>query len=448
MTTKRRIAVALVLLSIGAWFYAAWWMLEHKSRARRAVVLTFEMLTLDGFGPEPGAARMEGADLKRKQIPIRLEKVAEGFQLPTDIQFLPPGQDGKQRSVMLVAQKVGSCAWVDLDRGTRGVLFEVDVEDEGEMGLLGLAFHPRFADNQLLYVHYDVRRDSKWYSRITEWRVQLNAAHDLQSASEQRVLLEVEQPYSNHKGGQLAFGPDGYLYIGLGDGGFIGDPQRNGQNLGSLLGKLLRVDVDHRGEHSAYAIPADNPFVGQAHARAEIWAYGLRNPWRYSFDRRGRLITGDVGQERWEELNFVTRGDNFGWNVREGRECFVSPLAVRTNEDKLATHDACDHAGMIEPLYVYGHEEGTAIIGGMEQLASDIAALRGKYVFADCLRGRFWALDLPAATDATLAASDAYALGGFHVIVSSFGRDPKGRLYIADLGTELYSGVIYRLAAP
>jgi glucose/arabinose dehydrogenase len=232
----------------------------------------------------------------------------------------------------------------------------------------------------------------------------------------------VDQPYGNHKAGQLAFGPDGDLYVGFGDGGSEGDPQGNGQNTHTFLGKMLRIDVNHRDSGKAYAIPQDNPFVNTSSFLPEIWALGLRNPWRYSFDSQGRLIVSDVGQDTWEEIDLLEKGRNYGWNIREGKHCYHPPQGCRTQ-------------GLTDPIYEYSHDEGIAVIGGYVYDGKAIPSLSGKYVFGDFGSGRLWALTLPD-------ASDVFALGRWGVSISTFGRDLQGELYLADYT----SGKIYHIA--
>jgi glucose/arabinose dehydrogenase len=252
------------------------------------------------------------------------------------------------------------------------------------------------------------------------------------SASETRAVLEVKQPYDNHNGGQIAFGEDGYLYIALGDGGDGGDPHRNGQNRNTLLGKILRIDVDRTDGGMQYGIPSDNPFVGDPSARAEIWAYGVRNPWRFSFDRGGRMIVADVGQDRFEELSFAGRGGNLGWRQREADVCFEAP----------ADGSPCDDGLMREPFLAYGREDGQSVTGGLVYEGSAIPELRGKYLFADFVRGKFWALDLPDVSDDRVSPRALLSLGRFSVMPSAFARDVVGELYVADFGR----GSVYRIA--
>jgi glucose/arabinose dehydrogenase len=294
-----------------------------------------------------------------------------------------------------------------------------------EQGLLGLALHPDFAHNGYLFVDYtDVNGNTviERYAAPGNRRVA-----DPNSA---RTILTVDQPFPNHNGGQLAFGPDGMLWVGLGDGGSGGDPNGYAQNLSHLLGKILRIDVDHE---SPYAIPADNPFATDRQGRGEIWGYGLRNPWRFSFDRKtGDLYVGDVGQNAWEEVDFVpagTRGPlNFGWNRMEGTHCFP------------ATSD-CDRRGLVLPIAEHQTgPDGCAVTGGYVYRGTRFPTLAGTYLYSDYCSGTIWALRRAAdghwVKETALAGSQTGAAG-----FSSFGEDEAGELYVTGLG----DGIVYHI---
>ena len=347
--------------------------------------------------------------------PIRLEPVAQGFAQVTDIQF-PPGSSTE----MVVLQKTGT-AWVQtLGASGRRKFFTLDVETGSEMGLLGLAFHPKFPDDPRVFVNYVVKGP---VSRIAELTID-PAAWTMKS---ERILLTVEQPYGNHKAGQVAFGPDGFLYIGWGDGGSGGDPHGNGQDLTTMLGSMLRIDVDRKDGDRPYGIPADNPFVGQKDVPPETWAYGLRNPWRFSFDPKGRMVVADVGQNKYEEIDLVAAGDNLGWNIREAKHCFEPPKGCRTE-------------GLVDPIFEYGRDEGISVTGGYVATATDVPAIADKYVFGDFGSGQIWALTLPQ----TRQDAEATLLGKWDVQISTFGRDAQGRVYVGDYG----GGTIYRISPP
>lgn len=287
----------------------------------------------------------------------------------------------------------------------------------GEMGLLSVAFHPKYATNGRLFVNY-TSQEGRLKTVIAEYRASPSNPDTADPAG--RILLEIGQPFSNHNGGLNLFGPDGMLYIGMGDGGSAGDPLNSGQRLDTLLGKLLRIDVD--GE-APYRAPGDNPFVGRGGARPEIWAYGLRNPWRFSFDRvTGRLFLADVGQNALEEINLIERGGNYGWNVMEGTRCF------RPSE-------GCNTAGLLPPIAEYGRSDGCSITGGYVYRGTRIRDLAGRYLFGDYCSGRLWALTEsgPRWTMSLLLETG--------LRISSFGEDQNGELYVVD-----HRGGIYRLA--
>ena len=290
-----------------------------------------------------------------------------------------------------------------------------DAKGRNEEGLLGLAFHPDFAENHKLYLDYTAF-DGRRRNVISEWRYDPEAGR-IDPGSE-RVLMEIPQPFWNHNGGHLAFGPEGYLHITKGDGGSGGDPRDNGQDLGTRLGAILRIDVDERGAGRPYGIPESNPFVDRPGARPEIYAYGLRNVWRFSFDpATGRLWAGDVGQNRYEEIDLIEKGGNYGWNHREGFE----PYAGREREP-----------GMIDPVHAYPRDEGVSVTGGYVYRGDAIPALRGAYVFGDYGSGRIWALryDGERVTE--------HRLIGRAPTVASFGLDAAGEIHICSLRGRIY----------
>ncbi len=292
-----------------------------------------------------------------------------------------------------------------------------------EQGLLGLAFHPNYATNGKYYVNYT---DGSGDTRVVEFLVSSNP--DSASSTERQVLF-VDQPYSNHNGGHLEFGPDGKLYVGLGDGGSGGDPQGNGQRLSTLLGKMLRIDVD---AGTPYAVPSDNPFVGRAGARGEIWSYGLRNPWRYSFDSEtGDMWIGDVGQDAWEEVDYEPAGQggrNYGWNRMEGSHCYPAG-------------SSCDPSGFVLPIAEYDHRAGCSITGGYVYRGTALPELRGTYFYGDYCTGLVRSLRLvgsgPAESRDWTSALRTRS-GGAMDALSSFGVDSKGELHLVLLSGEIY----------
>ena len=303
------------------------------------------------------------------------------------------------------------------DDGVSGASDVVDIRDRvssgGEAGLLGMAFDPCFEDSGGVYLSYT--RPGMPLTSVISRFISHDGGVTLDPTSEQ-VLLSVDQPFANHNGGNIAFGPDGYLYIGFGDGGLGGDPYGNGQNTQSLLGALLRIDVCGK---TGYRIPPDNPFA-RGGGRGEIYAWGLRNPWRWSFDRRtGELWLADVGQSEWEEVDHIVRGGNYGWNLREGRHCYAGD---------------CNRAGLIDPVVEYSHAEGCAITGGYVYRGKRISNLRGVYLYADYCSGRLWGM----ATNS--AAYQGRLLLDSDLRVSSFAEGNDGEVYLLD-----HKGGVYRI---
>ena len=293
----------------------------------------------------------------------------------------------------------------------------------GEMGLLGLAFHPDFKNNGYFFVDYTA--PNPLHSVIARYSVDQNNP-DAADVNSELIILQVDQPYQNHNAGQLAFGPDGYLYIGFGDGGSAGDPQNNAQNLLILLGKMLRIDINKSENGKNYSIPNDNPFIGNLQGwREEIWAYGLRNPWRYSFDPvNGWLWVGDVGQDTWEEVDILKKGGNYGWRLMEGFHCY--------------NPSNCDTTGLILPLWEYGHNStgGDAITGGYVYHGLSLPSLNGKYIYGDYVSGRIWSLSydgkIPAANQLILESG---------LNISSFGVDKNQNLFVC-----AFDGNIYKIS--
>jgi len=352
--------------------------------------------------------------------PLTAQRVVGGLDQPVDLQA-PPGdharlfvveQPGRIRIV-----RNGAVAATFLDIVGR-------VGSGGERGLLGLAFHPRYAENGRFFVNYTDRAGD---THISEFRAQPPGSDSADPASE-RPLLFVAQPFPNHNGGGLAFGNDGKLYIALGDGGSGGDPLGNGQDLGTPLGKILRVDVD---AGAPFAVPADNPFVSTPGAFPAIWAYGLRNPWRISFDRAsGDLMIGDVGQGAFEEVDvgLVSRrgGENYGWNVMEGNHCFDPPAG-------------CSSGGLTLPVVEYSHGDGCSITGGYVYRGCRMPGYQGTYFYGDYCTAlvRSFRFQNGAAADQRDWTS---ALSRGVDAISSFGVDADGEIYIVD-----HTGEIYRI---
>ncbi len=298
----------------------------------------------------------------------------------------------------------------------------VNVREErlDERGLLGLALHPDFPHDPRVFINYTAN-DGGLVTRVSS--LTLDDQGNLDPDSE-LVLLQFDQPYTNHNGGHVAFGPDGFLYVGVGDGGDGGDPHGHGQNSDTLLGSMLRIDVDDVGDDTPYAIPDDNPYASGG-GRPEIYAIGLRNPWRFSFDREsGELWAGDVGQHDWEEISVIENGGNYGWNTREGFVCFP------------ADRD-CTSTGLIPPVHVYANPPGDSsrsVTGGFVYRGSELPELVGKYVFADYVTGEIWQLQRTGDEPYGEGSSEVKLLIESGVLVSSFAEDQAGELYVLDLG--------------
>ena len=303
-------------------------------------------------------------------------------------------------------------------------------DKQNEEGFLGLAFHPKYKENGEFYVYYTAKptKANPHTSVISRFKVSKDDPNRADPQSEE-VLLTIDQPYWNHNGGTIVFGPDGYLYIGLGDGGFRDDPHGNGQSLKTLLGKILRIDVDHKDAGLKYAVPKDNPFAGQGDkVRGEIWAYGIRNVWRIAFDRKtGELWAGDVGQDTWEEIDIIVRGGNYGWNLREGKHKF-GPKGSEPRPD------------LIEPIWEYNHSIGKSITGGNVYRGKQVPELQGKYLYADYVTGQVWALTYdPAKKEVT--ANQTIQEKGLPIL--SFGEDDQGETYFMT-----QNGALYTFASP
>ena len=350
---------------------------------------------------------------------VSLAVFATGLSQPVDISHA-----GDER--LFVVERAGRIRVVEANGTVLTTPFlDIDARvgsNDGEQGLLGLVFHPDYASNGYFYVNYT---NNSGDTRISRFQVGSGTPNQANPASE-LILLAVDQDFANHNGGDLNFGPDGYLYIGLGDGGSSSDPNEHAQDLGSLLGKMLRLDVN---AGSPYAIPPDNPFTATVGARAEIWALGLRNPWRFSFDRlTGDLYIADVGQDDWEEVDFQAAsspgGENYGWDCYEGNASF-----------ELA---GCGSpSNYIFPIHVYDHNEGCSITGGYVYRGSQYPALGGHYLFADFCSSKLWSLKRDGQ-----GVWQTTSLGDVPLNPSSFGENVDGELFIAGYSN---NGVIYRV---
>lgn len=344
------------------------------------------------------------------------------FTRPVDYQH---AGDGSNRIFVVEQKGIITVFEDDPDTSDKATFLDISgpVDDQSnEEGLLGLAFHPDYGSNGYFYVNYTI--DNPARTRIARFSTSAGNPDQADRDSEV-VLLEFAQPYGNHNGGQVSFGPDGYLYIAVGDGGSGGDPQGNGQNPATLLGTLLRIDVDQQADGKPYAIPADNPFAGNDQGyREEIYAYGLRNPWRFSFDAdTDELWVGDVGQNQYEEIDIVEKGGNYGWNTQEAMHCFEPD-------------NNCDPENLIPPVWEYDHSQGdVSVTGGFVYRGPTLPELQGKYIYADYASGRVWALDnTNSGSPMNTELMDA------SFAISSFGVNADNELFLCG-----FDGKIYRI---
>lgn len=376
------------------------------------------------------------ADTTNSKVSFKLEPLAEGFTSPIAAVFFDSGK-------ALVCEQTGIVRLIEnsklsmapyLDLRTKLVTLNSSYD---ERGLLGIALHPNFVSNYKFYVYYSAPsnvKGSDHKSIISEFTASANSKQA--NIASERIILTIEQPESNHNGGSLMFGKDGYLYIGLGDGGGAGDKHGtigNGQNLNTLLGKILRIDIN---QGATYGIPKDNPFVGKT-GKPEIWAYGLRNPWRFSFDRKtSQLFAGDVGQNQYEEVNIIEKGGNYGWKIMEATHCFDPPKNCKTE-------------GLILPIDEYTHSTGYSVTGGYVYNGSSMPDIVGKYIFADWSgplfslhkTGNKWSRSNVTITN---KPSD-------NLKILSFAEDTAGELYILtsnETGPINKNGVLYKLVKP
>ena len=341
------------------------------------------------------------------------------FERPVDLQ-----QPNDGNNILYVVEQAGKIYSFKNEKGVEEKKLFLDitgrVDNSGnEEGLLGLAFHPDFKDNGYFYVNYTAANPPG--TVISRFKADQNNGP---AVSGEVKILEFDQPYSNHNGGQILFGSDGFLYIGVGDGGSGGDPEGNGQNRRTLLGSILRIDVDRQENGLNYAIPGDNPFAQNGEGfREEIFAYGFRNPWRFCFNPKNNdLWVADVGQNKIEEIDIVQKGGNYGWNFMEGSDCYGAPLD-------------CDKPGLIKPIFEYNHSIGQSITGGRFYQSIEIEELQNAYIYGDFVSGKIWALHYKngKVQKNQLLTNE---VGG----IAAFGVDDKKELYVLS-----FDGSIYRL---
>ncbi len=355
-----------------------------------------------------------------RELTIDLKLIADGFTQPL---YVTGARDGSGR--LFVVEQPGTI-WI-VRNGQRLEKPFLDIVDQvgsqsNEQGLLSIAFSPDYARDGQFFVNYTDREGNTVVARY-----EVADDPDQADVNSARTILTIEQPAANHNGGLLKFGPDGYLYIGTGDGGRGGDPWDNAQNRDVLLGKLLRIDVMNVAGNQPYAIPADNPFIGEPDMRPEIWAWGLRNPWRFAFDRAtDDLYIADVGQNQYEEVHFQpgdsVGGENYGWNIMEGATCYNT--------------SACDQTGLEQPIIVYSHTLGCSITGGYVYRGRQFPQLEGIYFYGDYCSGRIWGL---RQTDQQW---DNAELLQADLMLTSFGEDDAGEVYLTDRNGGVYQLVV------
>lgn len=375
--------------------------------------------TLLAPAPDATSSAVAPSATAEARLELALTPIAEGFEQPTGIVH---AGDGSGR--LFILEQAGTIRVVDgqtlLETPFLDLTEQVGSE-ASEQGLLGMAFHPDYAENGVFFVHYSDLEGDTMISRF-----QVSDDPNVGDPGSEQVILQVDQPAANHNGGQLVFGPDGYLYIGLGDGGGGGDTYGNAQNLGTLLGSIMRVDVDNA---EPYAVPPDNPFIDNPDALGEIWAFGLRNPWSFSFDRAtGDLYIADVGQSAYEEINLQLAisggGENYGWPILEGTHCYEA--------------GDCEEPRFTPPIAEYSHDDGCSVTGGFVYRGATWPVLDGIYLFGDYCSGLIWGL-VPLGNELNMTV-----LLESELTISAFGEDEAGELYLVDHD----DGVLYAIGMP
>ncbi|MBK96469.1 MAG: glucose sorbosone dehydrogenase [Planctomycetaceae bacterium] len=392
--------------------------------------LTIKTLALLAMIVATGAT--QAADLG-----VSIESAFPNLRIARPIVITHAG-DGSNR--IFVASQLGSIHVFEKNSEVEEAAVFFDHEEqvtykdkENEEGLLGFAMHPNYKENGEFFLFYTTS-DAEHTSVVSRFRVSKDDPNKADPTYEEE-LIRIPQPFWNHNGGTLAFGPDGYLYIALGDGGKGGDPLKNGQNLSTLNGSILRLDVDSKDDGKNYAIPASNPFVKSKGAKAEIYAYGFRNVWRLSFDRvTGTFYAADVGQKLWEEINIVKRGGNYGWNLREGNHPYVTENGEKGSGPR---------PDLIDPIFEYDHETGKSITGGVVYRGSAAPQLNGMYVYADYVSGRIWALEHDYKSGKVIANHEIpnKSAAGEKIPLITFGEDQDGEVYFS---TQLRGGEIFK----
>ena len=396
-----------------------------------SLLLALSMGPLDGtIGNEP----------KTEIAKVKTVRTFKNLRIKLPVVIKNAG-DGSNR--LFIASQVGKVFVMSEDPATEDPDVFLDIEKkvryidrENEEGLLGLAFHPQYKKNGQLFVYYTRYQKTGSLPRtsvVSRFTVSKQDPNRIDPDSEE-VIMTVKQPFWNHNGGTICFGPDGFLYIALGDGGAGNDPMGNGQNLKTLLGSILRIDVDKKGKGKNYSIPSDNPFVSHPDAKPEIYAYGLRNVWRMAFDRKtGIGWVADVGQNIWEEVNILEKGGNYGWNIRESRHDFEKAPRKPTSKDRF-----------VDPVWEYSHDVGKSITGGVVYRGSQHSELNGMYLFADYVTGFVWGLKYDPATRKVVRHVE---IQGVHKDLSkqkaapiiTFGESESGEVYFSDRNGRIFT---------
>jgi glucose/arabinose dehydrogenase len=397
-------------------------------RSLAVLFITFCTFKIAEAQSEPKSAPVA---ISETPAPVKIERAFPKMTFERPI-FLTYPPDGTNR--IAVMSQYGKILVFANDQSVEepevllDIVERVEYKDrENEEGLLGMAFHPKFKQNGELFVYYTSKGGKN--SVISRFRMSKDDPKVADPKSEEK-LLEIKQPFWNHNGGTIVFGPDGYLYVGMGDGGAANDPEGNGQKMDTLLGKILRIDVDHKDSGKPYAVPKYNPFVDADGARPEIWALGIRNVWRIAFDRAtGKLWAGEVGQNTWEEVMLIERGGNYEWNIREGFHKFTEFKGPK------APPPAKTYGKMIPPIFEYHHDIGKSITGGNVYRGKAVPELVGKYLFADYISGQVYVLTYDEAAGKTTAVHE---IGMKQQPVFSFGEDEAGETYFMTTEGKLF----------
>lgn len=378
------------------------------------------------------------SELKTEPMPVKVVEAYPKLRISRPIVITGAGDSSGR---LFVASQTGEIFMFDqANEAIEEADLFVDLTDrviykdrENEEGFLGLAFHPQFSQNGKFYVYYTTS-DRPHVSVVSEFRTAAGSQNLIGDPSTERELLRIQQPFWNHNGGTVAFGPDGYLYVALGDGGKANDPLKSGQDLSKLLGSILRIDVDRQDDELAYGIPDDNPFVGRKGVWPEIYAYGIRNIWRMSFDQpTGRLWAADVGQNDWEEINVIRKGGNYGWSLREAAHSFTKDGSKGSGPNK----------NLIDPLIEYPHFDdwGKSVTGGSVYRGKETPMLDGYYLYGDYVSGRLWAMKIDSKTEAVL---ENRPIAWEQFPVFTFGQTDTGEVLMS---TMMGGGRIYKFVA-